>query len=79
MREIEKCENRLKSIIVLDKQEVPKKLDKLIKAEMLYLLRNYFDICAEDLELNINVNDFGKYVLEIRGECKDMKIAYIFS
>ena len=79
MKEIEKCENRLKSIIVLDKQEVPKKLDKLIKAELLYLLRNYFDICAEDLDLNISVNDFGKYVVEVRGECRSMKIAHVFS
>jgi hypothetical protein len=66
-------------MIVMDKQETPQRINRLIKAEILYLLKNYFDISAEDLTLDISVNDFGKYMLEIRGECRNMKIAHVFS
>ena len=65
-------------MIVLDKQETPQKMDKLIKAEILYLLKNFFDITAEDLVLNISVGEFGKYNIEIKGECRNMKIAHVF-
>ena len=78
MREIITCEDRLKSMIVLDKQETPQKINKVIKAEILYILRNYFDICAEDLSLEISVNEYGKYNLNIQGECRNMRIAHVF-
>jgi len=79
MKEIESCENRLKSMIVLDKQEAPQKINRLLKAELLFLLRNYFDIVAEDLLLDIKVNEFGRYILDIHGECRSIKIAHVFS
>ena len=66
-------------MIVLDKQETPQKINRLIKAEMLFLLRNYFDICAEDLSLDIVVNEYGRYILDIKGEARNIKIAHIFS
>lgn len=78
MNKLESCEDRLRSIIVLDKQETPQKINKILKAEVLYLLKNYFDICAEDLMLNISVNEYGKYTINIVGECRNMKIAHTF-
>ena len=73
------CENRLKSMIVLDKQEAPQKINRFLKAELLYLLKNYFDITAEDLVLDIAISDTGKYLLNIKGECCNIKIAHVFS
>ena len=68
MSRIENCEERLKSIVVLDKQETPQKINRLLKSELLYLLRNYFDICAEDLNLDIAINQNGKYEINVLGE-----------
>ena len=79
MEKLESCENRLKSMIVLDKQEVPQKINKLLKAEILFVFRNYFEICSEDVELNISVLNTGKYEITVRGESNNIKIAHVFS
>ena len=77
--EIESCENRLKTMIVIDKQEVPQKINKLLKSEILFLLRNYFDISAEDLVLDININEMGRYELSVKAESRNIKFAHLFS
>ena len=79
MNEIMRCEDRLKSMIVLDKQETPQKINKIIKSEVLFVLKNYFDMSAEDLSVDIEVSSSGKYQLSIRGESRDIKIAHVFS
>ena len=79
MRSIENCEERLKSIVVLDKQEAPQKINRLLKSELLYLLKNYFEICAEDLNLDITINQNGKYEINIFAISRNMKIAHIFN
>ena len=79
MKKIEKCEDRLKSMIVLDKQETPQKINRLLKSELLYLLKNYFDICAEDLILDIGLTESGKYLIKIEAESRNIKVAHLFS
>ena len=79
MRVVESCESRLKSMIVMDKQETPQKINKILKSELIYVLRNYFEICAEDLSLDISVMNTGKYEISIRAESKNIKIAHVFS
>ena len=78
MKKIKKCEERLKDIIILDKQETPKKINRLLKSELLFLLKNYFEICAEDLSLDISITDSGKYYLKVEAESRNIKIAHIF-
>ena len=78
MREVQRCEDRLKNIVTIDKQESSQKISRLIKSELFYLLKNYFDICAEDFTLNISVNEKGEFDININALAKTMKIAHIF-
>lgn len=78
MKEIVSCENRLKSMIVLDKQDTPQKINKILKAELLFVLKNYFEICAEDLTLDIVVNSSGVYELSVLAKSRRIKIAHTF-
>lgn len=73
MNSIRCYEDRLKKVIYIDKKENPQKLLRVIKSEMLYVLKNYMDICAEDLDVNIFVNDNGLYEFNIVGVCRHIK------
>lgn len=72
------CETRLKDMIVLDKQDTPQKINRLVKSEVLFVLKNYFDIVAEDMEVDIGVDDFGKYIVSISAQARNMKGVYVF-
>ncbi len=79
MREIVGLENRLKNMIALDKNEEPEKIIKVLKAEVVNLLKNYFEITSEDVETSILVNSDGKYDLQINAVSNTIKIANTFS
>ena len=53
MNNIVVCENRLKNIIVADKQENPIKIKKVVRAEILQVVRNYFDVSMDDVDFDI--------------------------
>lgn len=78
MREIVGLENRLKKMIALDKKEEPEKIIKVLKAEVVNLLKNYFEITSEDVETSILVNSDGKYDLQINAISNKIKIANTF-
>lgn len=78
MREIVGLENRLKNMIALDKKEEPEKIIKVLKAEVVNLLKNYFEITSEDVETSILVNSDGKYDLQINAISNKIKIANTF-
>ena len=71
-------ENRLKNIIVADKKENPEKIERLLKSEIMNVLKNYFDITSEDVSLSILINDDGKYDLQINAISSFLKIAHTF-
>lgn len=75
MREIVACEDRLKSMMLIDKSEAPQKINKVLKAEMIYLLKNYFDISAEDIEVDLGVAQSGEYILSITAKSRFLKVA----
>ena len=79
MREIVGLENRLKNMIALDKKEEPEKIIKVLKAEVVNLLKNYFEITSEDVETSILVTSDGKYDLQINAVSNTIKIANTFS
>jgi len=79
MKELITCEDRLRSMIVLDKQETPQKINRLLKSEILFLLKNYFDICAEDVLLDVSVDDRGKYIINFQAESRTIKVAHVFN
>ena len=79
MREVCTCEDRLKSMMVLDKSETPQKINKVLKAEILYLLNNYFDLTADDLDLNMALDENGNYCLNINAKARYLKVAYVIN
>ena len=54
MKELE-YENRLKNVLVIDKQDNPLKIVKVLKSDILNVLSNYMDITNDDLDLTITV------------------------
>lgn len=78
MRDLANLENRLKNIIVADKKENPEKIERLLKSEIMNVLKNYFDITSEDMSLSILINDDGKYDLQINAISSFLKIAHTF-
>lgn len=77
MREVGSCEDRLKSLMIMDKSETPHKINKVLKSEILYLLNNYFNISSDDLFLDLNVNTDGEYVLEVVAKSRFLKVAQV--
>lgn len=77
MREINTCEDRLKAMMLIDKSSAPHRISKVLKAEMLYLLNNYFDLTADDLDLNISIDNNGNYCLNIVANARYLKVAYV--
>ena len=77
MRNITTCEERLKSMMVMDRSENPQKINKVLKAEILYLLNNYFDINSENLELDLGLDNNGEYILSITAKSRFLKIAHV--
>ena len=74
MKELVRCENRLKNIMLMDKQEVPQRIVRVVKAELLYVLRNYFDVSSENMSVDISLNATGQYVLSMIMESDSIKV-----
>lgn len=72
------CEERLRNMLVIDKKENPQRIERLLKAEVIHILKNYFDINNEDMDLNLEVNESGQYVLSIMCVSNNIKIAKCF-
>lgn len=68
------CENRLRHVLIKDKQENPNKIINILKSELLYVLKNYMEIDAEDLTVNISVSDKGRYHIELEAFVKRLKM-----
>ena len=79
MREVISCEDRLKSLSIIDKAETSQKINKVLKAEVLYLLNNYFDLSAENLDLNLGVDNNGEYILSVSAHSRYLKIAHVIT
>ena len=69
------CEERLKTILISDKKQNPKKIVKIIKSEVFYILKNYFDLNIENFNVNIDVDDKKRYVVSINFESNNIKMA----
>lgn len=56
---------RINNLIKADKKENPEKLIKLIKSEIMYVLKNYMDLNFDDIKLDIGIDNDGKYLLNM--------------
>ena len=68
------CENRLKQVLFNDKKENPQKIINIIKSEILYILKNYMEIKAEDVDIDIQLDENGNYKLELIGKIQRLKM-----
>ena len=78
-RNLTLLENRLKNIIISDKKENPSKIEKVLKSEIINVLKNYFEITYEDVNLNILINKDGLYDIQINFVSRAMKIVNVFA
>lgn len=72
------CEERLKEMIVLDKQDSPQKMNRLIKSEMVFLLKNYFDVTAEDVSVDLDINEQGRYTIVVSALARNIRNVHLF-
>lgn len=56
--------SRLKNLISIDRAENPYKIEKLLKSEIVNVLRNYFEINIEDVNLSIIITKEGNYDIQ---------------
>ncbi len=66
---------RLRGVLVQDKKENPLKIINVLKSEILYVLQNYMEISAEDMDFDIAVNSAGKYVVNFQANVNRLKVA----
>ena len=78
-RNLTLLENRLKNIIISDRKENPSKIEKVLKSEIINVLKNYFEISSEDVNLNILINKDGLYDIQINFVSRAIKIANVFA
>ncbi len=65
-------------MLVIDKKENPQRIERVIKAEIFHILKNFFDMRNEDLDLSLEVDSLGRYVLNMTCVSNTIKIAKCF-
>lgn len=70
--------DRLKEMIIIDKKESPQRIERLIKSELLYVLKNYFDVTYEGLDVDLFVDESGLYNLSVELKSRTIKVAKCF-
>lgn len=79
MRNLVNIDGRLKNIIASDRKENPCKIEKLLKAEIINVIRNYFEVSADDVNLSILINKNGEYDIQLNVLSKNFLIANTFA
>jgi len=64
---------RLKKVLISDKHFNPERIKEVIKSDILYILKNYTDVEADDLNFDINVNNTGGYKIMLEASCSRLK------
>ena len=65
--------DRLKKVLISDKHFNPERIKEVIKSDILYILKNYTDVEADDLNFEINVENNGGYKISIDANCTRLK------
>lgn len=68
-----KFEDRLKNVLVSDKQDNPLKVVNVIKSDILKVLQNYMNISSEDLDVNITVDEYGNFIFNSYAKVRRLK------
>ena len=79
MRDLVNDNSRLKNLIASDRKENPVKIEKLLKSELVNVMRNYFEISMDDVDLSILINKDGWYDIQINVLSQTLSIANTFA
>lgn len=79
MRDLVNDNSRLKNLIASDRKENPVKIEKLLKSELVNVMRNYFEISMDDVDLSILINKDGWYDIQLNVLSQTLSIANTFA
>ena len=65
-------------MLVIDKKENPQRIERVIRAEIFHILKNFFDIAYEDMDISLEVDADGRYVLNMSCISNTIKVAKCF-
>ncbi|MBR2468240.1 MAG: cell division topological specificity factor MinE [Clostridia bacterium] len=66
-------ENRLKNILVADKEENPMRVINVLKSDLLCILKNYMEINGDDLDISLTVDEKGMFVFNAYSKFRRLK------
>lgn len=65
---------RLKNVLISDKQFNPEQVKKILKADLIKVLKNYADFDTDNLLINFSIDDNGNYQIQISITAQRLKI-----
>ena len=71
--DIVKVQERLRSVLVSDKEENPNKILSVLKSDVLNVLKQYMEISGEDLSVDVTINQFGQFVFSANATSRRLK------
>ncbi|MGI6212998.1 MAG: cell division topological specificity factor MinE [Christensenellales bacterium] len=66
MKEKDKSIERLKKLLTANKSFIPSGIYSAIRYDLLKVLKSYFQIHKEDIDIKIEVDQDGKYSIDIK-------------
>ena len=66
-------EDRLKTVLIKDKEQSPYHVLNVLKSEIYYILKNYMEILNDEIDVSFNLNSAGNYTLSIFADVKRLK------
>ena len=73
-RVTDSAEQRLKNVLISDKQFCPDRVQKVLKSDAYNMLFNYCDIEPENLQVKLEVLKDGSYSFVIKAQANRLKI-----
>ena len=68
------AEERLKNVLISDKQFCPDRVEKVLRSDSYCLLSNYCDISPNNLDVSVEVLKDGSYCFRIQAVANRLKI-----
>lgn len=78
MKLAQKSFNRLREILRIDKEQLSHTHLMQIKSDIYDVLKNYFEITLQDVEVEYFLNDLNKYQIKIEASSDKVKKSRIF-
>ena len=66
-------EDRLKKVLISDKEENPSKLINVLKSDIINILTNYMEISYDDLDVTLSIDENGLFVFNAYSKVRRLK------